>query len=179
MSVSHASWEFETLIDAVSLLLLHRDGIVFGFRVLLSISLIHGDLTDDLVAKLFEDGIKEQLHVFTGIATLLFDSLGDSDTFIFLCLRELVDFLLFGRLACVDESLLTHLEHELTMLEQVFTEVLLQNEQVLVQRIKSPNLVLLLYSALPQAHEFPLFELLEEGKVFDVVVRVTLDKPLA
>ena len=37
----------------------------------------------------------------------------------------------------------------------------------------------LLDTLLPHAHEFPRLELLEEGEVLDVVVRVTLDEPLA
>jgi len=56
------------------------------------------------------------------------------------------------------------------MFEKMLSEVLLQNEQILIQLIESSDLVLLLYPALPKAHEFPLFKLLKEGKVLDVVV---------
>ena len=65
------------------------------------------------------------------------------------------------------------------MFEQVLAEVLLQNEEVLVEQVQSLHFVLLLYPALPQAHELPLVELLEEGEVLNVVVGVALDQPLA
>ena len=42
------------------------------------------------------------------------------------------------------------------MLEQVLSEVLLQDEQVLVEEVESLHFVLLLDHSLPHAHEFPL-----------------------
>ena len=38
---------------------------------------------------------------------------------------------------------------------------------------------MLLDGFLPHAHELPALELLEEAEILDVVVRVTLDEPLA
>ena len=65
------------------------------------------------------------------------------------------------------------------MLEKMLSEVVLEDEQVLIESIEGLHLVLLLDDFLPHAHELPALELLEEGKVLDVIVRVTLDEPLA
>jgi hypothetical protein len=58
------------------------------------------------------------------------------------------------------------------------TEVVLQNEQLLFKRVLSLHSVLMLDGLLPHSHKLPSFEFLEEGKLLDVVVRVSLNEPL-
>ena len=65
------------------------------------------------------------------------------------------------------------------MNEQVITEVVLEHEQFFLERVLCFHPVLMLDGLLPHSHEFPLLEFLEEVKFFDVVVRITLNQPLA
>ena len=72
-----------------------------------------------------------------------------------------------------------HLDHLGSMLEEMRSEVLLQDEQILLQLVLNIVSVGLLDTLFPHAHEFPRLELLEEGEVLDMVVGVSLDEPLA
>jgi hypothetical protein len=65
------------------------------------------------------------------------------------------------------------------VLEQMRPEVLLQDEQILLELVLHIVSVGFLDALFPHAHEFPGLELLEEGEVLDVIVRVSLDEPLA
>ena len=65
MSAGHTGWEVKLLVDAVGLLLLHRDCIVLGLGVLLGVSLVHGDLTDDLFTEFLEDCLEEKTNVLS------------------------------------------------------------------------------------------------------------------
>lgn len=56
------------------------------------------------------------------------------------------------------------------MFEQVFTEVLFQNEEFFVDVVFGGGSVLAFDHFLPLSHELPLLELLEEWQFFDVVV---------
>ena len=94
MSVGHSSWELKTLIDTVCLFLFHRDCIILGLWILLSICFIHSNFADNLVTQLFQNSIEKQLNIFTGFTALLLDSLSHSIALIFLCLCKLVNLLL-------------------------------------------------------------------------------------
>jgi hypothetical protein len=72
-----------------------------------------------------------------------------------------------------------HLDHETTMLEQVGTKEVLQNEELLIEGVLCLGAVSLLDGLFPHAHELPFLELLEEAQLLDMVVGVTLDQPLA
>ena len=179
MGVGHASWELKALIHTVCLFLLHAHCVVLWLWVLLSVGLIHSDLTDNLFTQILEHSIEEQLDVLARLGRLGLNVLCDLDALVLLCLSELVNLLDVSSLAGVYEAESGHLKHELTMLEEMLAEVVLQDEQVLIKVVVGLHLVLLLDDFLPHAHELPALELLEEGEVLDVVVRVTLDKPLA
>jgi hypothetical protein len=61
----------------------------------------------------------------------------------------------------------------------VRSKEILHDEKFLIQCVLSLRAVSLLDGLLPHAHELPLFELLEEAQLFNMVVGVTLDQPLA
>ena len=65
------------------------------------------------------------------------------------------------------------------MLSKMVTEVGLEHEKLLLKLILSLHSVLVLDGLLPHPHELPFLELLEKVLFFDVVVRVSLDQPLA
>ena len=56
--------------------------------------------------------------------------------------------------------------------------MVLKYEQLLFKRVLSLHSVLVLDGLLPHSHKLPSFEFLEEGELLDVVVRVSLNKPL-
>jgi len=74
-------------------------------------------------------------------------------------------------LADINElKVVLHLNHVLSVFEQVFTEVLFQNEEFFVDVVFGGGSVLAFDHFLPLSHELPLLELLEEWEFFDVVV---------
>jgi len=170
MGVGHTCGELKSLIHTVRLLFLHAHCIVLGLWIFLSVCLVHSDLTDDLVTQLLEDGVEKELDILARFLGLLCDLLGDLHASVFLRLGEVVDVFVLGLLAGVHELVVGHRQHQLSVLEQVLSEVWLQHEKVLFKLIDSSNLVVLLDLFLPHAHEFPAFELLEEAEVFDVIV---------
>ena len=58
-------------------------------------------------------------------------------------------------------------------------EVVLEHEEFLLELGLRLHSLLVLDGLLPHSHELPLLEFLEEIQFFDVVVRVSLDEPLA
>ena len=58
-------------------------------------------------------------------------------------------------------------------------EVGLQHEELLLEGVLSLGSVVVFDGLLPHAHELPFFELLEEAQLLDVVIRITLNEPLA
>ena len=180
MGVGHAGGELEALINTVGLLLLHAHGVVLGLGVLLSICLVHCNFSDDLISEAFEDGIEQELNVVAGLLRLGLNELGHSVACVFLSLSELVDGFKFRASAArVDKLVARHVNHELSVGKEMLSEFFLEDEQVLLKLVHGLHLVVLLDSLLPEAHEFPGLELLEEAEVPDVVVTVTLDQPLA
>ena len=178
MGVGHAGGEFKALIDAVSLLLLHAHSVVLGLGVLLCISFVHRDFTDDLVSELLQDSVKEELDVLTRLGRFLLNPLDNLPALLFLGLEEVVYILVLSSLARIHESVAAHVEHELAMLEQVLAEVVPQDEELLVKGVYRLHLVVQLDLLLPHAHELPRLELLEEGEVLDVIVGVSFNEPL-
>ena len=81
--------------------------------------------------------------------------------------------------AGIHETESLHIEHESSVLHEMHAEVILKHKQLLFEGVLSLHSVLVLNSLLPHAHELPSLELLEEGKLLDVVVRISLDEPLA
>lgn len=71
-----------------------------------------------------------------------------------------------------------HLDHESAMDSQMVTEVRLEHKEFLFKGVLCLHTVVVFYSFLPHHHEFPLLKLLEEAQFFDMVIRVTLNKPL-
>lgn len=92
---------------------------------------------------------------------------------------ELVDISCHSHASVNEADLVAHVEHELTMLHQVNSEVVVQDEEVLFEVVHGFHTVLVLYGLFPHAHELPLLELLEELVSLDVVVRITFDEPLS
>jgi hypothetical protein len=58
------------------------------------------------------------------------------------------------------------------------TEVGLEHEELLLEQILGAVSLLTLDSLLPHPHELPFFELLEEIELLDVIIGVSLNKPL-
>ena len=104
MGVRHARRELEALIHTVGLLLLHAHGIVLGLGVLLSIGLVHGDLTDDFLSKVLKHGVEEQLDVLTRLGRLGLNVLCDLNALVLLSLRKLINLLYISGLAGVNEA---------------------------------------------------------------------------
>jgi len=61
----------------------------------------------------------------------------------------------------------------------MLAEVRLEHEELLLEGVLGLDTELALDSLLPHAHELPLLELLEEVKLLDAVVGISLDEPLA
>lgn len=81
--------------------------------------------------------------------------------------------------AGVDESLLLHFNHVESVLLKMDTKVILKYEKLLLKGILSFHSVLMLDGLLPHSHELPLLEFLEEVEFLDMVVGISLDKPLS
>lgn len=65
------------------------------------------------------------------------------------------------------------------MLHQVNTEIILKHKELFLEGVLSLHPVLVLDGLLPHAHKLPSLELLEEGKLLNMIVGITFDKPLA
>jgi hypothetical protein len=120
------------------------------------------------------------LDVFTGLVAHLLDLFLGLRALFFLGIRELSDCFYVTRAAQINKLATSlHVQHQLTMFEEVRSEGVLENEKFLIEEILSLGSVLLLDLLFPHAHELPLFELLEKAEFFDVVVGVSFNQPLA
>ena len=91
---------------------------------------------------------------------------------------ELVNVFGVSSAADIDEANLTHAQHQASVLHQVRTEGVLQNEELLFKLVLGFDTVLVLDGLLPHAHELPFVELTEETVSLDVIVGVALNQPL-
>ena len=59
------------------------------------------------------------------------------------------------------------------------TEIVLKHKEFLLEGVLRLHSILVLDGLLPHAHKLPSLELLEEGKLLNMIVGITFDKPLA
>lgn len=141
--------------------------------------LVKSDFVDDSVSKL----LKDLLDTLSDVLSTLFrdagDLLGSGISGLALLFGKLLNGVGVGRQTTVDEFALLHANHELSVLGQVSAVVVLEHEEFVSQGVLSLHSVVVLDGLLPHPHKLPLLELLEEWQVFNVVVGVSLDQPLA
>ena len=64
------------------------------------------------------------------------------------------------------------------MLAEMLTEMVLEDEKLLFERILSLHTVLMLDSFFPHAHKLPSFEFFEEWELLDMIIGVSFNEPL-
>lgn len=92
---------------------------------------------------------------------------------------EVFDSLGLAGRAGINELLLLHVNHVLSVGREMMAEMILKHEKLLLKEVLRSNSLLSLYRLLPHSHELPLLELLEEVELLNVIVRVPLNQPLA
>jgi hypothetical protein len=73
-------------------------------------------------------------------------------------------------IAPINEFLLLHLDHLLSVGSKMRAVKWLQDEEIFLKRVLGFHSCHLLDSFLPHSHKLPLFELLKEVQLFDVIV---------
>jgi len=85
-------------------------------------------------------------------------------------LDEISELLGFTSRAWINEFLIFHIDHVLSVGRKMAAEMVLKHEEFLFQEVLGSDSLLSLDGLFPHPHELPLLEFLEEIKLLDVVV---------
>jgi hypothetical protein len=177
MAISHSGGEAKFVKCISGLFALHSSGITALNRVVTFTLLVKGNFGDNTVAKLRKNFLSALVDVIVSLDRLSLDLLLNLSALIRLSLGK-VSYCLDVTTADINEPKMLHLNHESAMDSEVILEMRLQHEQFFLQGVLGFVTVALLDGFLPHAHKLPLLKLLEEAEFLDMVVRITLDKPL-
>jgi len=178
MAISHSGGEAKFVKCISSLFALHGSGITALNRVVTLTLFVKGNFGNNTVAKLGKDLLCALIDVIVSLDRLSLDLLLNLSALIGLCLSK-VGHSLYVTTADINELKMLHLNHVSAMDSEMILEMRLKHEKFFLQGVLGFVAVALLDGFLPHAHKLPLLKLLKEAKFLDVVVRITLDKPLS
>lgn len=179
MSVCHALREPKLFKDIIGGFPLHHDGIrALNWVALLSF-FIESNLTGNSYSELTYDFRNTFENVVTGAFRVINNGLSDHLSAVSLALGKRNYILGVTGFARINKTELLHGEHQRTVLHEMDAEVILKHEEFFLEGVLCLHSVLVLNSLFPHAHKLPTLKLFEERKLFDVVVRVSLDQPLS
>lgn len=170
MSISHARWESQFGSHIVGFFTLHVCCVVALSRIVLLTLLVKENFTCDAITQLFKYLADAIFDIVSGIIGDTFDFILAFSLSQNLSLLEFLDGQAFSTFADVDELVLGHVNHHLSVLEQRFVKVGLQREHFFFEQTLSIASFLDENVFLPHPHKLPFFELLKERKLSDVFI---------
>lgn len=148
MSIGHSRRESELLENVVLLFTLHAHSVCLDRVVLLSF-LVKSDFGHNTVSEFLKNLLDTLFNVFTSLGGARLDLILNELSLSILSFSKFISSLGLSYVANVNKVELGHIDHELSVLGEMLSEVRLEHEKFFVKTVLRLDSVLLLDGFLP------------------------------